>query len=295
MPKIRCPKCKEVISVASLDAGTPAECLHCGLKMVMPGKKSSPPTTRSSAKTTQPTRDPNFQLDLAPLHDDPLGIKKSTFVSPNAPASASPMPAPVHRVPTSWTAPQPSMPNSTPHYAQRRQSGGGGLKTCLVVAAVVMVGGMALTVISIGGGVAYYLLVVANTPTKTYERTTMYINTKQWGKIWDQFDKSTQERFDSQLSQIRLLPRARRPPQFRDVEGMSGREMFVAMCEKGVLMPHDELIEHEVLSETIDGDRATLEVRDPKLSRIQKIQMVKEDGLWKLTFENTAAGRTEFR
>lgn len=106
-----------------------------------------------------------------------------------------------------------------------------------------------------------------------------------WEAVYDSFDMRTQARLDVVLEMIVGFAGAFGGEEANAFEGLSGRELFIAMAstDSGDAPTLVENGEYEVLGTERDGERAELEIR--RGNSIQTVEMVLEEGAWKISLD----------
>ncbi len=148
---------------------------------------------------------------------------------------------------------------------------------------VLGIGTAMLGLLVIGGIGAYYFYNnVINSPTATFERMTVAVQEGDFGKLWDTMDEETQETMSSIVEiQMRTLRRnGGGPPD------MTNRQAFIYLQKKNTTPKPDKL--PHVISETVDGNKAQLKIGYEDSERIFTVNMVNENGAWKLSSGRTA-------
>ncbi len=108
------------------------------------------------------------------------------------------------------------------------------------------------------------------TPEAAYKRVQGYSAQKQWGMVYDSYDKESQEILDA-VNQY-----------FFESEKLSPRERYIEIFTKYKEEAADANSKGEVVSTEIKGDRALLSIKYPDQGYQPTIIMRLEQGEWKL-------------
>jgi len=125
----------------------------------------------------------------------------------------------------------------------------------------------------------------SQSPENAYKSIVDEANKGNYEKVYESFTAKSQGQLDMSLKMVVGMVAAFADEGDADAErlkNLSGKELFVAMCsdeDKG----ESPVALGEMISTKINGDFATLRVRED--GEEKEVQMVKENGQWKLHFE----------
>lgn len=161
----------------------------------------------------------------------------------------------------------------------------------LIIAISASVGGVVLLTVV---GLLVYSLMGGGSPSSAFLSLVGNFKSQNWGRVWDGLDSATHEQASAFLSIAAMSPNP--VTSGLNLSGKSDRQKFVAILDKVVSEKATEFkrdvasASFEVVSEEINGDQATLEIREVGRTRTNKITMVKEGGRWKLSFAGGLPG-----
>ena len=125
----------------------------------------------------------------------------------------------------------------------------------------------------------------SKSPEKAYKNIATDVAAGNWDKVYDAFSAKSQGQLDMSLKMMAGLAAAFSEEDDKAaerIENMSGKELFVAMVSEKESDASPVSV-GDIVDSRIDGEQATLRVRNGDDE--SEVQMVKENGAWKLHFE----------
>jgi len=125
----------------------------------------------------------------------------------------------------------------------------------------------------------------SQSPEKAYKNIATDAAAGNWDNVYDAFSAKSQGQLDMSLKMMVGLAAAFSEEDenvAEHIENLSGKELFVAMLS-GEESDANFFSLGDIIDSKVDGERATLRVRDGDDE--EEVQMVKENGVWKLHFE----------
>jgi hypothetical protein len=140
----------------------------------------------------------------------------------------------------------------------------------------------------VGGAVGGYLLLRPHTrpPEDAYQDIMRSAEAGDWGRVWDRVDRRSQEHLEVGMAFMGALATADDPEKAAKLKVLSRRERFVYLMSLDGEHRRWWLQPRAVRQVRREGDRATLTVvtTGPGEARTETVYMLREDGVWKLSF-----------
>lgn len=128
-------------------------------------------------------------------------------------------------------------------------------------------------------------------PQAAYLTIVQHGQKGEYDKIWDRIDKKSQGKLETTMGMVAKVAAlgaaiGGKKQQAEELGRLKGKDLFVRLCQMAPKILED-FASQEIKSVQKEGDRARLTVVvsiDGK-NQEREVTMIREDGLWKLSFD----------